>query len=238
MNYKPLFIVPLFIILGIKSVFSLPFEITPSVGVNIAQHYGVDYGYEDYQVAKKTRLGLNAGLSINFPVSELLTYRQEFLYTQKGSRQGITISDEAVSFDIEYSTDYLEFPSLFQFNYYRRSTFSLYTLSGYFMSYLIRGHYTIDGHVNAGNDSWKLDVDEKMKSLDAFDFGLIFGGGLDYRLFNNRFSFEYRINFSIPFIDLPTTEDIYLEEDTPLFEESSRVKLRNQTYTAALRYHF
>ena len=202
-------------------------------GLNISQHYGIEYGYEQYEVEKGIRIGFSGGVAFDFPVTDLFSVSQEFLYTNKGSKQKITLSGDQITLNVFYQTDYLEFPTLFLLHYYRRNDFALYYQSGFSLSYLIYGNYELEGTIPVGNDGYELDIDKRLRTIDHFDFGIILGGGVEFSLLNRLFSLDYRINFGIPFIELPTTEDVFTDED-----EISRVKLRNQSYTISLGAFF
>lgn len=214
------------------SLWTLSFNPRVKTGLNISQHYGIEYGYEQYQVTKGIRWGTTSGIAFDFPVNEVLTVSQEFLYTNKGSRQKITVRDQPISLDVFYQTEYLEFPTMLLLNYYRRNNFALYYQTGFTLSFLIYGRYELDGIVETGNQNHEIAVDKKMENIDQFDFGIILGGGVNFSLKNRRFSLDYRINFGIPFIEFPTTEDVLDEE------EATRVKLRNQSYSISLGLFF
>ncbi len=205
----------------------------PKVGLNISQHYGIDYGYEQYEVKKGIRTGVTAGLAFDFPITDLLTISQEFLYTNKGSRQKIKLAATDIELDVFYQTDYLEFPTIFILRYYRNDNFVLSYQTGFSLSYLIQSRYELNGLIETGAGDYELDIDKRMNNIDQFDFGIILGGGVEFPFFNRRFSIDYRVNFGIPFIELPTTEDVFPEEQT-----ASRVKLRNQSYSLSLGYFF
>lgn|GEM_PF-3831308 len=209
------------------------FIIRARAGLNISQHYGIEYGYEEYEVEKGIRWGTSSGLAFDFPITDLLTVSQEFLYTNKGSRQQIGIMDQPIELDVFYKTDYLEFPTLLILHYYRKENFALYYQTGFALSFMINAHYELQGIIETGTGEHNLDIDKKMKNIDQFDFGIILGGGMNFSLFERLLALDYRINFGIPFIDLPTTEDVFRN-----LENAPRVKLRNQSYSIFLSYFF
>ncbi|MBW6515188.1 MAG: PorT family protein [Candidatus Cloacimonetes bacterium] len=231
-------IIRLILIISLLLAFFMPISaltLNPRVKtvLNISQHYGIDYGYEEYEVETGFRIGLTGGVAFDFPVTDVFSISQEFIYVTKGSKQKIKIADDQIKLDVSYQTDYLEFPTIFLLHYYRRNSFALFYQSGFSMSYLIYGRYKLEGNIMAGDDPYELNIDKRMTNIDQFDFGIITGGGVEFSLINKHFSLDYRINFGIPFIELPTTEDIF-EEDP----EGSRVKLRNQSYSISLGLFF
>lgn len=223
------------LLFSLLSVSLTAFSFNPKLktGLNISQQYGIDYGYEEYEVDKGIRWGVNAGVSFDFPVNEVFSVSQEFIYTTKGASQTIRIKEQPIELQVFYRTDYLEFPTLFLLHYFRRENFALYYQSGFALSYLVYARYELEGTVETGQDEYELCVDKKMKTIDQFDYGIILGGGIEFKLFEKRLVLDYRINFGIPFIELPTTEDVFPEE-----QGASRVKLRNQTYSVSLGYFF
>jgi hypothetical protein len=221
----------LIIILACLSFSLAGFTLHPRVksGLNISQHYGIDYGYDEYEVEKGIRWGFTGGISFDFPVSEAVTVSQEFLFTTKGSSQVIGIADQPIEMDVTYKTDYLEFPTLLLLHHYRRNNFTVFYQTGFSFSYLINSHYEIDGTVETGTEDYPLDIDKRMKNIDQFDFGIILGGGIGFSISKRSFILDYRTNFGIPFIEFPTTEDVLPETGI-----SSRVRLRNLSYSLSL----
>ncbi len=202
-------------------------------GLNVSQHYGVEYGYEEYEVEKGIRWGTSSGFALDFPITDNLTISQEFLFTNKGSKQKIGIKGEPIELDVYYKTDYLEFPAIFRLFHFRHNDFVLFYQTGFALSYMINARYELSGLIETGTGDHVIDINKKIQNIDRFDFGFILGGGANFKMMKKLFSLDYRINFGIPFLELPTTEDVFRDlNDTP------RVKLRNQSYSLSINYYY
>ncbi len=205
-------------------------------GITISQHYGVDFGYEDYQIDKGLRTGLNTGLAITYPLNRNISLRTDAIYINKGSYQDISISGETISFRVTYNMDYIEVPTLLKLRIFANNKLSIYSLSGFSFAYMINSKYSIDGAVKSDNDSYPLTLNKTIDSIDRFDYCIIAGGGWETTKGNlKNFYIEYKVNFGIPFIGLPTTEDIVIEGNK-LDDDPERVGLRNLSYSLSLGY--
>lgn len=175
-------------------------------GYSMATHYGITPPDIPYTVDTGYRSGWAGGIMAYFPVTESFGVQQEFLYVMKGSSQDITMNDLPVNTYTEYDLNYLELPIVLRYAFARLGNFKIYGCSGFALSILLDGESELKGIVEMGGVQTSFTESNNMKGVDTFDYGFLYGAGVDFNLFDKNCFFEYRFNIGWNTLMLPTSE--------------------------------
>ncbi len=197
-------------------------------GGGLSQAYGSKEQAKDYLIDIKNYPVIRAGIFVEHNISSNLSFVQEVIYSQKGSKQTIKVKEQPVKFDLQYDLDYLEVPFLIKFNLIDYKKVKINSLVGFSFSYLLEAHYEIDGQVEvASGDALNiipLEDSYKIKDLDEFDYSLLYGFSTDLKAFGLPLGLEYRFSLSWYKINFPTYQDM------------EAVVLSNQSHILTLSY--
>ena len=116
-------------------------------GYNMGLHYGNKSSEDPYDVTTHFRHAAGGGAFIYVGITESFGIQHELLYIMKGSREDIVLVDAPVVTYVEYDMNYLEIPVAFKFTAHRFKGFSLYGMSGFALSILLKSHYELAGTV-------------------------------------------------------------------------------------------
>lgn len=191
-------------------------------GFNIATQYGINQPNIPYDVDSESRKGFTAGIILKFPITDVFSVQQEFLYTAKGSRQQVTMTQPPISTYSEYNINYFELPILFRYNFVNIGNVKIYGSSGFALSMLLNGKYSVDGAIDMGPVQVPIEESGDTDGLDTFDYSFIYGLGMEFNLFDQKCFFDYRQTIGWNTLLMPSAEG------------GEPVPLRNQTYTLAL----
>lgn len=214
----------------------IPTEYGAKLGFNLAQHYGTKVDESEYRVKAGMRPGVSAGVFMNYAILYDLRLGYELLYTQKGSREKITIlsmeGEELVRpavMDVKYDLDYLELPIMLRLRTYATSKLDIEAVTGTAMSLKVHGHHELDGTVYLpdGDDFSAIPISEEssLSGVNQFDYSFVYGAAVYYRG-KPDISAEFRFTLGWDYQSLPT------------FSLSDPVELRNQTYSLMLGVRF
>lgn len=197
-------------------------------GGGIAQAYGSKEQANDYLIDIKHYPVVRTGILVEHDISSNLTFVQEVLYSQKGSKQTIKVKEQPVKFTLQYDLDYLEVPFLIKYNLIDYKKVKIHSLVGFSFSYLLKAHYDLDGQVEiASGDALSiipLEDSYEIKDLDEFDYSLLYGFSTDLNTFGLPLCIEYRFSLSWYKINFPTYQDM------------EPVVLSNQSHVLTLSY--
>jgi len=191
-------------------------------GYSISTQYGIDVPEIPYTVDSHFRHGLAGGLLVFFPITESFGIQQEFLYVMKGSREDITMKNLAVNTHTEYNLNYLELPFVFRYTFVKLGNFKIYGSSGFALSILLNGESKLNGIVEMGGTNIPFTESTKLEGVDTFDYGFLYGAGVEFKLFKKNCFFEYRFNIGWNTLMMPT------------FAGQDPAPLRNQNYIFSL----
>lgn len=192
-------------------------------GYSLGTQYGTIPPDIPYEIDSESRSGFTGGILLYFPITEAFGVQQEFLYTNKGSGQNITMTQPPVSTSTVYKINYFELPILFRYTFVSIGDFGIYGSTGFGLSMLLNGEYSVDGVVDVGGGT-QIPFEESGSTdgLDKFDYSFLYGLGFKFNLFNQNWIFDYRQTIGWNTLNMPTSEG---EEPAPL---------RNQTYSFTL----
>lgn len=191
-------------------------------GYSLGMQYGILPKDNPYDVDSDSRHGFTGGILLYFPITDAFGVQQEFLYTNKGSTQHVSIDEPYFSTSSEYKLNYFEMPILFRYTFIRIGDFDIFGSTGFGLSMLLGGEYTTDGVIEIDVFEVPFEESGNTEGLDTFDYSFLYGLGVNFNLLKRRWFFDYRQTIGWNTLMMPT---FGAEEPAPL---------RNQAYTFTL----
>ena len=191
-------------------------------GYSLAMQYGTIPADNPYDVDSDSRHGFSGGILLYFPITEAFGVQQEFLYTNKGSTQNVSIDEPYFSTSSEYKLNYFEMPILFRYTFVKIGDFGIYGSTGFGLSMLLGGEYNTNGVIEIDDIEIPFRESGNTDGLDVFDYSFLYGLGVHFNLLNQQCFFEYRQTVGWNTLMMPTFGG---EEPAPL---------RNQFYSFSL----
>ena len=191
-------------------------------GYSLSTQFGITVPDIPYSVDTHFRHGLAGGILVYFPITESFGIQQELLYVTKGSREDITMNTQPIKTHTEYNLNYFELPLVFRYTFVKLGNFKIYGSSGFALSILLNGESKLNGTVDMGGTLIPFSESTKLEGVDIFDYGFLYGAGLDFNLFKKNCFFEYRFNIGWNTLMMPTSAG---QDPAPL---------RNQDYIFSL----
>lgn len=188
-------------------------------GYSLSTQYGINTPDIPYTVDTDWRHGFAGGVFAYFPITESFGIQQELLYINKGSSEDITMTDQPVKTHTDYNLNYFELPFVFRYTFVKLGDFKIYGSSGFALSILLNGDSKLNGTVDMGGTTIPFSESTKLEGVDIFDYGFLYGAGLDFDLFGKNCFFDYRFNIGWNTLMMPTSKG---QDPAPL---------RNQDYT-------
>ncbi len=221
--------------INLEAVILSEISINASCGYNLAQHYGVKEQAAGYKVETGFHHGMTAGLMLELQITPAFAFRYEFNYVTKGSSEKITIKEldgealiKPAVMNVKYGMDYIEFPMLFKLKTIEGNNFSISVIAGAAMALKVSGDYKLDGKLYFPVvDSFEVIIikdKSRLKDINQFDYSLIYGGELDFKIKKQPLTLGYRFTIGWDYMNLPTYEAGGFEP----------VQLRNQSYALYL----
>ncbi len=184
-----------------------------------AQSFGVKAGINVSSISEKgyketnTRVGFNAGVFANIPLSSTFSVQPELLYSQQGSKTKDVIAGKEFS-DV-LKLDYISVPVMFQYKVIPQ----FYVEAGPEFSFLASSK----NETKLGGSTGELDLDSKF--FNKFNFGLGIGAGFDI---TQNIGVNARYVFGLTDVT----------KDDPTYPVANREKHNMGTFQAGLYYKF
>jgi hypothetical protein len=191
----------------------------------MATQYGIEEPDIPYTVDVHYRHSFGGGLLMFFPVTESFGMQQEFLYVQKGSREDIELKGRDINTHTEYDLNYFEIPIVIRLTFADLQSFKLYITSGFALSILLNGEYRLSGIAEVNGVPISFSDTNKINGVDIFDYGFLYGAGVDFEILEKQCFFEYRFTIGWNILQMPTAEG---EDPAPL---------RNQDYLFTVGFY-
>jgi hypothetical protein len=167
-------------------------------GLNIANLTGSDLlqGNNIADETKNSRLGVIIGVFVAFNISDMLAIQPEFLYTQKGGKYEGTLAEQAgEAFTSEIKLDYLEIPILLKASFLPNAAVIQPNL--YFgPAFALKLKATTETDQGEGEIYSDNNIPEG-GNVKSNDYGLVFGGGLDFNLKGPEIGIEARYTLGL-----------------------------------------
>lgn len=144
-------------------------------GINISNMYTKEV--DD----KNTVIGFNSGLFFKLPLTSNFAFQPELLYTTKGAE--LSYSNSLISGSATFSLGYIEMPLLAVINL----TENVNIQGGVYLSSLTSAKVKNVSDVGLFNFEDELDRSD----FETFDYGLVFGAGLEFDKINLGIRYEY-----------------------------------------------
>lgn len=151
-------------------------------GLNLANLSGDDVEGLD------SKIGFAGGGFLAIDASEQIRIQPELLYTMKGAK------DEEQGIDVKLKLNYLEVPVLVKWMIPTQGT----VLPSLFIGPAAAFNMSAKVSGEEGGISIDIDIKDEVKDID---FGLIFGGGLDFAAGSGNFILDVRYTLGLSSID-------------------------------------
>jgi hypothetical protein len=157
----------------------------PKAGLSMAKLSGedVDSLFDD----AKFKTGFAGGAFLSIGVAQQFTIQPELLYVMRGTKEDTT--------DAKLKLDYVALPILIKWMAPTQGKVKPNLFAGPEVAFLMSAKFD-----TVGGD---FDVKDSTKSVD---FGLVFGGGLDFDAGSGRVTFDVRYNLGLAKIDDTPTD--------------------------------
>lgn len=169
-------------------------------GMNIANLHGKDVKVieEDIGVDLVSKMGFCAGGFITYNINDMFAIQPELLFTMKGVKAEEEVLGETVKITIK--VNYLEIPVLAKLSIPTPGTVKPSLFVGPSLAIKLSSKLKIE---YAGESE-----EEDLEDLKSTDFGLVFGGGVDFALGQGKLTVDARYT-----LGLATTDDSEEELD-------------------------
>jgi len=127
-----------------------------------------------------TLMGFHAGLFLKIPITSVLAFQPELLYTTKGSE---LTYNSFISGKASFSLSYIEIPLLAVINL--TENFNIH--GGIYLASLTSVKITNKSSV----DLFNFESDLKKSDFEMYDYGFVAGAGLDLNKFSLGIRYEY-----------------------------------------------
>jgi hypothetical protein len=143
-------------------------------GLNISNMYTKDV--QDHN----TLMGFHAGLFLKMPITSVLAFQPELIYTMKGSE---LTYNSFISGKASFSLNYIEMPLLAVINLSENININ----GGLYVATLTRVKITNQSNVALFNFENELEKSD----FEMIDYGLVLGTGLDFKKISIGLRYEY-----------------------------------------------
>jgi hypothetical protein len=143
-------------------------------GLNVSNMYTKDIQ------TNNTLMGFNAGLFLKIPITSVLTFQPELLYTTKGSE---LTYNSFITGKASFALNYIELPLLAVINL--TENFNLH--GGVYLASLT----SVKISNKSTTDLFNFENDLKKSDFEMYDYGLVAGAGLDFNKISLGVRYEY-----------------------------------------------
>ena len=155
-------------------------------GLNLASASG-DVG----ELFDESRTGFAVGGAVEFGMSPTLSIRPEVLYTQKGAK--VSEGDD----EFRFNTSYIEIPVLAKYAFPMQGSIRPHLLAGPALAF----NTGCELELEVSGDTESADCEDDGLEISSFDYGLMFGAGVDIGAFN------LGVRYDLGLSDIPDSDD-------------------------------
>lgn len=160
-------------------------QVSVRAGVNIAS-ISSDPGVSNEDLTEKSIVGFQAGIGIDLGISDVFTIQPELIFIQKGGKTTYT-AGERNFYETEYRMNYVEVPVMAKLKFSTDENgegIGFYVLGGPFVGLALNGKYKSQTDLLGIKSTFEGDIDyddnKKAEYQKRMDYGVSFGGGLQY----------------------------------------------------------
>ncbi len=210
-------------------------------GVNLADMSGDGWDVlatlEDVTIDHKFSLGFGGGFFAQIPIGQSgLLLQPEALFVMKGSKvetSGTVVTEKA-------KLNYIEVPVLVKYSIPMQGKVSPNLFAGPYAAFNVGAKLTFDNVPADETEDW---VDMDIDNIKPIDFGITFGGGLDYAIGpKGKLTFDIRYTMGLvdAFDDVTEAEDDALAADkVNMVDDAYKgLKLKNSDIRFMVGYAF
>lgn len=181
----------------------------------------VSLGFTNVSVDEKRRIGFSAGAFFTYSINEMFAVQPEILFTMKGSKYDTeaTLSGITVKTTATEKLNYLEIPVLAKVVIPVEGKFSPNLFAGPYFAIKLSAKVKAEATVSGITVEAEADDDD----VRSFDYGMVFGGGVDYSLATGKVTFDVRYSLGL--------RDIYDTSGTDF-------SVKNSVISAMIGYSF
>ena len=148
------------------------------VGVNLAK-LGLEDTDDGVKGSSDMKTGVIVGAAVNVPIAPMFSFQPEFLYTQKGGKNGV-LTDDDPDFDAEVKVDMFQIPLLFKAGA-TEGPFRPFIVVGPAFGFVTKARTKFEGLGFSEEEDIKDDL-EKVEVSGIIGGGIQFGRGIiEYR---------------------------------------------------------
>lgn len=218
-----------FSIFAFSNVSALETSLGIKGGVNLAKFRG------DSLEDQKVKTGLNIGAALQFKVAKMFAIEPEVLFSQKGTKMSQSLEGESYddagepydgageSYDVKITVNYIEVPVLLQFLIPIQAVTPMVYVGPSF------GFKVGKAKIEINDEKEDISNDE----FNAFDFGLVFGGGIGYKA--GRSNVVIDVRYTLGLTKLPKLSD---EDKDMGMTEDDLPKIKNGALMLGVGYLF
>lgn len=159
-------------------------------GLNFNRWYGSDYS-EDMESVSNIMIGASFSIAAGY-----ISVNPEIYYAVKGWKDTETLPPYYPYFGAEVTTtismNYIEIPVLFKYSYDTGTGFKPGVYAGPYMAFILNSP-ELEWESGQHSQDYKLTGD----CFKSRDFGLVFGGGIDFSYWIGTISLEARYNLGL-----------------------------------------
>lgn len=169
-------------------------------GMNIANLHGKDVKVleEDIGADLVSKMGFCAGGFITYNINDMFAIQPELLFTMKGAKAEKEILGETMK--VTMKANYLEIPVLAKLSIPTLGTVKPSLFVGPSLGIKLSGKLKTE----IAGISAEEDISEDLKSTD---FGLVFGGGIDFGLGRGKLTVDARYTLGLTKVHEPEEEE-------------------------------
>lgn len=155
----------------------------------------VSTGFSNVSVDENRRIGFSAGVFLTHSINDIFAIQPEILFTMKGSKyeteatyRGIAVKTTATE-----KLNYLEIPVLAKVTIPMEGKFSPNLFAGPYFALKLSAKAKAEATVSGITTEVEADDD----AVRSTDYGLVFGGGVDYSLAKGKITFDVRYSLGM-----------------------------------------
>jgi len=137
------------------------------------------------------KTGAVGGVFMSWPIGDIFVIQPEALFAMKGAKEKVTILDVPV--DLTVKLTYFEIPVLARLNIPVSGAVCPNVYAGPAIGFKISAKGTAEANGRSG--------EEDIKGIKSTDFGIVVGGGVEYKLTSGRLLFDVRYEAGLTSID-------------------------------------